>query len=287
MRTPQLRTSAAAIVVVLSGLLAGCTGDDDDRTVQQVADDALTGRAGVVRVVTSESASAGTVDVAVLMSDDATADQAADVAHRARKLAETHRDRAITRWTSQVYVGDPGSARIQVEVSPVVDDSASQDVRTAFALAAVPGVTRASFAGGTPYVEVGEVASVAAVVRELRSGSLWDEGGSVQAGDGRLRLMDEPSRVTGAQLETIARAAAEHPDGRFALEASATGERYPELFVDGVTSGQATDLVRAFTDPSLVSDNAEGYELDFTTRAHGATDPNATVDSGGTFGRPS
>jgi hypothetical protein len=273
-----------ALIVVLSGLLAGCTADDDP-TVEQLADDALTGRPGVVRVDTSESASDGTIDVAVVMLADATVDQAADLAERARRLAETHRDRAATRWTSQLYVGEPGSARVQVEVYPTVDDSAAEDVRSGFALADLPGVTRASFASGTPYLQVGDVAAVASVVRALRSSSSWDEGGSVRAGDGRLRLMDEPARVTVAQLETIAWAAAQHPEGRFALEASATGERYPELFVDHVTSREAARLSRAFTDPSLASDNAEGYELDFTMRAQGATDPNATVDSTGTFGR--
>jgi hypothetical protein len=285
MRISRLRTSAAPLVVVLLALLAGCTAKDGDLTVRQLADDALAGRPGVVRVAATESPSDGTVDVAVVMSTDATVDQAADAAERARKLAEAHHDRASTRWASQLYVGEPGSARVQVDIYPTVDDSASADVRSAFSFAALPGVTRAAFAGGTPYLEVGDVADVAAVVRELRSGSSWDEGGSVQAGDGRLRLMDEPARVTDAQLEAIARAAAQHPDGHFALEAAATGERYPELYVDRVTSSEATELTRTFTEPSLASDNPEGYELDFTMRAQGATDPNATVDSTGTFGR--
>lgn len=283
------RSFYTALVIAILALVGACTGgsapDEDPPSVQELADGELAGGQAVDRVEVDESPADGTVDVAVVMVAGATAAQAGEVADEARAFAERHRKRATSRWTSQLYVGEPGSSTVQVEIYPTVDESAGKDVVDAFALSSLPGVTSASFAGGTPYVEVGEVADVAALVPALRASPAWDEGGSVHAGDDRLRITDEPRRVTTAQLEAIARASDRYPDGSFAVEAAATGDRYPEVFVNHVTSDQAAEITRTFTDASLASDNAEGYELDFTMRSASASDPNATVDSAGTFGR--
>lgn len=282
------RPFGTAVVIAVLALVGACTGgsagDEQPPSVQELADGELAGGQAVDRVEVSESPADGTVDVAVVMAAGATAAQAGEVADDARAFAERHRKRATSRWTSQLYVGEPGSSSVQVEIYPTVDESAGQDVADAFTLASLPGVTSASFAGGTPYVEVGEVADVVTLVPKLRASPAWDEGGSVHAGDDRLRMMDEPRRVTAAQLEAIAQASDRYPDGSFAVEAAASGERYPEVFVNHVTSEQATEITRIFTDASQASDNAEGYELEFTMRAQGDADPNATVDSAGTFG---
>ncbi len=288
MRLPQHRPVGTAVVIAILALVGACTGgsadDEDQPSVQELADGELAGGEAVDRVDVSESPADGTVDVSVVMADGATPAQAGEVADEARAFAERHRERATSRWTSHLYVGEPGSSSVQVEIYPTVDESAGQDVVDAFTLASLPGVTSASFAGGTPYVEVGEVADVAALVPTLRASPAWDEGGSVHAGDDRLRMMDEPRRVTIAQLEAIAQASDRYPSGSFAVEAAASGERYPEVFINHVTSDQAAEIARIFTDESLASDNAENYELDFTMRSASASDPDATVDSAGTFG---
>lgn len=288
MRLPQHRPFGTAVVIAIVSLVGACTGgsaaDEDRPSVQELADGELAGGEGVARVEVSESPADGTVDVAVVMVPDATAAQAGEVAGDARAFAKRHRERATSRWTSQLYVGEPGSSSVQVEVYPTVDESAGRDVVDAFTLVSLPGVSSASFAGGTPYLEVRDVADVATLVPMLRASPAWDEGGSVHAGDDRLQMMDVPRRVTSAQLEAIARASARYPDASFAVEAAASGERYPAVFVNHVTSDQATAITRAFTDASLASDNEENYELDFTMRSTSASDPNTSVDSAGTFG---
>lgn len=95
--------------------------------------------------------------------------------------------------------------------------------------------------------------------------------------------MDAPTRVTTAQLAAIVAVAADHPTGEFWLEAAATGERYPELYINKVTSKEGAAITRRFTEPALRSDHAEGYELGFTMRAFGSDGEPA--DTVGTFGQ--
>lgn len=279
----RLRLTALLVAGCLS--LVACSGadeDDDEPTLQELADIAFAGQAALDRVEVDEPMpnSPSSVSLEVVMDADASAEDASAAASIARAFSEKHV--ASRRWTSHVYVGEP-PARIQVEVYPKVVTSAQDDVRAAYDLATSSEVTRVAIAGGTPNVTAPEVKTMIALVPALRRHRLWSTGGSVQAENGRLRIMDAPARVTEAQLIAIIEAARRYPAADFALEATATGERYPELFINRLTAEEAAAVTSAFTESELGSDNAEGYELDFTIRAFGA-DGNP-VDSGGTFGR--
>lgn len=263
-------------------VLAGCSGtDEEDLSLQDLADIAFADEAALDRATVDENPKDGSVSLEVVMDADASAAHVGDAAVTARSFSEEHA--GTGRWISHLYVGEPPSS-VQLEVYPtVVSSSAAADVRAVLELADIAGVSEVATAGGTPYVQATDIDSLTALIPALRSSTLWSNGGSIEAEDGRVRIMDAPARVTEAQLMAIIEAARSYPAADFALEAAATGERYPELFINRLTTREADAVTSTFTDTALRSDNAEGYELDFTMRAFGA-DGN-TVDSGGTFGR--
>lgn len=273
-------------ILALAGcvLLGGCSGggDKDDPSLQELADIAFADQAALDRATVEEGGTSGSssTSLEIVMDADASAEQAAAAAVVARTFSDEHA--GTGRWISHLYVGEPPTT-VQVEVYPAVIESAEEDVRAVFDLSETAGVNEVATAGGTPYVRATDIDSLTTLIPALRRSTLWSDGGSVQAEEGRLRIMDSPARVTQAQLMAIVDAARTYPAADFALEAAATGERYPELYINRLTAKQAAVITSTFTDAALRSDNAEGYELDFTMRAFGA-DGN-TVDSGGTFGR--
>ena len=285
------RARLVGALVVAALVLGGCIGGDgqsdaeDQATLQELADVALATEPGVDRVEVAQERSDGSVAMSVVMAPEATVDQVAMAAGKARTFSSDHVTDA--RWRTDLYLGEPPDAALQVELFPTVREDAGSDVRSAASVRSLPGVDRVAMTAGTPYVTAADASTLADLVPLLRAHELWTDGGSVQTEAGRVRLMDEPRRVSEDQLVAIVRAAVDHPDGEFWLEAAVTGDRYPELYVNRITTAGAADVVRRFSASDLTGDNAEGYELDFTVRASDPADPNQPVDSFGTFGRSS
>ncbi len=293
----------AALVVVMG--LSSCGGSDDPapegaESIELLAEQVLfPAGAGIVSVEASQTplddttkadpldADLWSVDISVVMAENATTDQVASAAKATRAFSDQLA--GAGRWSAHVFVGAigpvPGEDRtepgaVQVEIYPTVRVSATDDARAAMEVKAIAGVERVSLAGGVAHLEVAKAKSLDTVLRIVRSLPLWNDGGHLDAELGRVRIADVPERVTLAQIHAITAAAIEHPRADFALESSG---RSPELYVNHVTAGEARDITAAFTTPSLAKRNDDGFELEFNIRAVDSDE--STVDSHGTFGQ--
>lgn len=269
------------ICFVLSGCAGGTSGEEK-ASLQDLADAAFAGRPGIDRVEVSETIKGDSTSVAmsVVTAPEVPVQQVVEAAELARTFSVENVSNG--RWTTHVYVGEP-PARFQIEVYPQVQESPGGDVRAVFDAAKLPGVATVSIAAGVPYLTGTSVKELDELIPKLRRHPLWSKGGSLQAGDGQVRIMDEPKRVTTAQLLAIVAAATGHPQGEFWLEASATAERFPQLYINKVTSKEGTAIAHRFGDSAFLPDNKEAYELYFSIRSVGADGvPNDIV---GTFGR--
>lgn len=269
------------ICFVLSGCASG-SSDEEKVSLQDLADAAFAGRPGIDRVEVSETIKGDSASVAmsVVTTPESPAQQVVDAAELARTFSVENV--AKGRWTTHVYVGEP-PAHLQIEVYPNIRQSPGDDVRAAFDAAKLPGVATVSIAAGVPYLTGTSVKELGKLIPKLRRHPLWSRGGSLQAGDGQVRIMDEPKRVTAAQLVAIVAAATDHPHGEFWLEAAATTERFPQLYINKVTSEEGTAIAHRLGDSTLLPDNKEAYELYFSISSIGADGiPN---DISGTFGR--
>lgn len=304
MRVTVFRDFAGTGVLVAAVLLSSCSGSDDPdagaESIKTQAESVLhptgAGVASVDATQTPVDGDAGAdpldadhwaVDINVVMTEQATADQVASAATSTRAFSKQYVGSG--RWTAHVTVGgiEPVAgddrtepAPVQVEIYPKVRVSAAADARAAMAVKALRGVDGVAIAGGVADVRVGKAGDLPGVVTSLRRLPLWKDGGNLDAEAGRIRLSDVPERVTSTQLEAIVRAGVAHPQADLALESSG---RSPELYVNHMTLAEGRKLASALTDPALARRDADGFELEFNVRT---TDADKTVDIHGTFGRP-
>ncbi len=289
------RGTALAVIVSTVMVLGGCGKEaavvSDPAALRKAADSTLATLPGVTRIDLSTSATDESVDLAVVMDAESTVDQVGVAAEEAQTFSEENA--AEIRWTTHLYVGEPtatsaadqlGGAPLQIEVYPAVHASASADARAAWAVVHIKGVHSVAIARGTPYVTTTSVKALASVLEKVRTSPLWTDGGSMQADNGRVRLMDAPERTTLAQLAAIVDTAEAHPTGEFWLEAAATGDRWPELYVNRVSESESTDIIRRFAAQTLRSVSDDDYQLEYTMRAYSDVDPNKQIDTTGVVG---
>jgi hypothetical protein len=267
-------------------------------SLEEQAQQSLSTMPGVARVDARQtSVSTGTtdradadswsLDVDVVMSQQATADQVAATADSTHSFMTKRAGTA--RWTARLRVGDsravPDEDRtvpslVEVDVYPTVRDSPAKDARDAMSLKAISGVGGVAMSDGSVLVRVADAEDLTTVIDQLRSRPIWKDGGDLQTDTGRVRVADVPDRITIEQLHAFLLAGVSYPDADFAIESSGQS---PEAFVNRVTVDQGRSITASFTDPSLVKTGPDGFQLEFNIRS---TDADHTRDIHGTFGAP-
>ena len=140
----------------------------------------------------------------------------------------------------------------------------------------IAGVTSVS-GDDWPHVTVDTADDLSAVQKELSNHPRWQNGGTLWADGGRVRLTELPDSLTPEGYELIFAASLVFPTAQFWLEAPTTGHGWPQLFVDQVSVEEAP-AVAAALDGSVV---AAPYDVNYFIRAIG---PDGAIDTAGVLG---
>jgi hypothetical protein len=230
------------------------------------------------------------VAIDVRMLGAATAKQVAVAATSTRTFSESHATRAP--WTASIlaggdatpYSGDTSPLpAIQVQVFPTKAKalSAARTARAALAVKEVPGVNRITVAGSFAYVETLDAAQLTAVYDAVRHLTLFEHGGSYSTSDGRVRIVDVPSRVGAASIHAIIDLGTRYPGAKIALEAPTQGPQYPELYLDHVSLSEAGTIAATLSSLDHAAVTTGNYALPFHIRAMGG---DTTTDTSGYLG---
>ena len=252
----------------------------------QLAQADLAGRPGVRDLVlvqepaADESTADDLVTLSITMADDATTDEVVQIAEAALAFCNEH---AVPgQWTAAISFElidtDPDDDMPAQDGSGFALYPEAVDARDFMALRDAPGVQSASFAARPAFVTVAS-ASDLPVVQELLSGSpLWQEGGTLWAEAGRVRLTELPESLTAAGYEAIIAASIAFAAAQFWLEAPTSGNGWPQLFVDQVTLDEAPQVAAALR----AATNAAPFDVNYVIRAIG---PDGPVDTAGVLGK--
>ncbi|MEG9225918.1 hypothetical protein [Aeromicrobium sp. Sec7.5] len=295
----SIRRAAGAVLVAL--LLTGCSsaGEDDRDTsisLEQLASDELRTIPGVeevraVQTAVAEPAPADrsdpdlwSLDVHVSLADTTTTAQAGEAAEEVRAFMDRHHGDA--RWAAQLTIGEGISvdeavpeSLVQVEVWPEVHTSAAADTAAALAMSTMDGVDHVGTAAGNFELRATSAVALPDLMTALRALPAWSDGGSVQAEEGRVRIVDVPDRVTDTQLQAILAIAIAYPAADLEISASAEGDPQPVLFLNRFTPAEADAVVATLTEPGLAHVSDDGSQLDFALRSD-------VGDTTGTVGVP-
>lgn len=295
-----LALSVGTVLAVASCALPGAAGSVPEGVTSlaewaEVELGSLPGVAAVEAGQYSESGDDGadrldadlwSMDLVVVVDPQITSDEIGAAAEATRDFSEAHVGSAT--WAARVTIApvtdmvDDAAAldRLRVDVYPEVVDSVADTARAALEAFAIPSVASVTVMS-VPSVQVAHAADLGAALDAIEGLPFWAEGGNLGTVDGRVRLADVPELVTNRGLNAIVDAALAHPGGQFWLEAANVGPRYPELYVDGVSSDEAASIAAGFLDPAMTAATASAYVLEFNIRAIGAE---GAVDTYGTFG---
>lgn len=289
-----MRVKRILLLVATAILLTGCvatTPQAEPVDYSELAHDALAARPGVQAAELTQEPIEGESDpdlaepadwvvtLSVTMDDTATADQVAQVADAALAFCEQYA--VPDQWTAAI-----GFELIDTEPDddlPAPDRSGfpvypeGVDARDFMAVRGAPGVRSVLFGSGFPLVTVAEASNLPAVQQLLVGMPLWQEGGTLWAENGRVRLTELPESLTPAGYAMIIAASTAYPAAQFWLEAPTTGHGWPQLFVDQVALDEAPGVGLALSGPA----NAAPYDVNYFIRAIG---PDGPVDSAGVLG---
>jgi hypothetical protein len=228
------------------------------------------------------------VSLDVRMLGAATDKQVATAATAAHAFSESHATHAP--WTASIlaggdatpYAGDTTALpAVQVQVFPTGRLSAAVAARGALAAKRVPGVNRVAVGPSLASVEVLDVAELASAYDRLQHLALFEHGGDYGASAGRVQMMDVPARVRDASIHAIIDLGVRYPGANIALTAVTVGPQYPELYLDHVSQGEASEITATLTGLDRAAVTVGDYPLPFHMRGLG---PNGTTDTSGYFG---
>ena len=282
------------VVLLLTGCLATPQPAAEPEPIDyaQLATGALATQTGVLSVDVEQNPVASdnstpdpseptdwTVALTVTMAAAATADEVATAAEATRSFSEEYA--VAGQWTA-------GIAFELIDLEPD-DDLPAQD-RSGFpvypesvdagdfmAVRGAPGVRSALFGAGFPFVSVANASDLLGVHEQLNASPLWQEGGTLWAENGRVRLTQLPASLTDAGYKAIIDASIAYPTAQFWLEAPTTGHGWPQLFVDQVSTEEAAGIQEALAGPF----SAASADVNYVIRAITAGGP---VDTAGVLG---
>ena len=285
------------VVLLLTGCLATPQPAAEPEPIDyaQLATAALATQSGVLSVdveqnpVVSSTSGTSTPDPAraadwtvaltVTMAAAATTDEVATAAEATRSFSEKY---AVPKqWTA-------GIAFELVELEPDEDMPAqdrsgfpvypeSVDAGDFMAVRGAPGVRSALFGSGFSFVSVASASDLLGVQEQLSTSPVWQEGGTLWAESGRVRLTQLPDSLTDAGYAAIIDASLAYPTAQFWLEAPTTGHGWPQLFVDQVSTEEAAGIQEALAGPF----SAASADVNYVIRAITA---DGAVDTAGILG---
>lgn len=201
--------------------------------------------------------------------------------------AEAARELALERgWPGRVALAhDPsGPGAWRVEVHPATLDAVEADVRGVLAIVEHPDVLHVGIIAGWPYLTLTSLETFAASVRELSGIPRLAEGATYSyAGERpRLHVVHLPERMTLEAVDAVVRIAVENPESEVELQSLTTpGNRWPELWVAGLSEEQRARVEAQLRDPALADADPEGYSIPFQLAVLG---PDGPVLTHGTLG---
>lgn len=274
-----MKRLAILAVLLLTGCLAEPPAEPEPIDYAELAQTALAGQAGVVEVALTQDPDES-VTLGVTMADTATVEQVEQIAEAVQAFCTEY---AVPgQWTAGV-----GFELIDQEPDddlPAQDHSGfpvypeAVDAADFMAVKGAPGVRSALFGSGFPFVTVASASDLLPTHELLNGMPLWQQGGTLWAENGRVRLTELPDSLTPAGYDLIIAASVAYPAAQFWLEAPTTGHGWPQLFVDQVSVDEAPAVATALGTPT----NAAAFDVNFFIRAIG---PDGPVDSGGVLGK--
>ena len=226
------------------------------------------------------------IDLAVTMVGNASADEVANAAERTHRFSTTY---ATTgRWSALILAGGTATKyaedtsplpAVQLEVFPDVWRSPAQAARAILETKSVAGVNRVAVAADRPYVDVVKVTDLDSVYDRIQNLALFDQGGQFGTSDGRVRVSDVPEHLGDFGVHAIIALAVAYPDANVWVEAAPHG--WPVLYIDHVTASEAPAITATLSAPEMSAANTGNYVVPFYVSVTG---PNGRIDSQGTFG---
>ena len=273
------RMIALAAVLVSTVLLASCAATPGGTEADSIADSAekqLAALPGVESVEVDQHPDLFSVRIAVTVIADATPELAAAAAEATRAFSEEHSGDG--QFFAELNVGGPTHDAdldmlipnpVRVEIFPKAWRSPAEDVTAAMEARAIPGVRTVAIHHGWPSLATVGAGDLAGAYDEVHQFALFASGGSYGTMDGHLKLIALPHRVSPATLKTVILVAAAYPQADVALEAPLEGEQWPQLYLNRVTTEEATAITAILTATSLAGHRVEGYAVPYFMRVSG------------------
>lgn len=265
MRMPAL--AAALLVLGLTGC-ATPSEPPEKRALDELAVEQLGELSGVASVYAALDHNA--LDLDVVMKAGVTSEQLVGSAVATREFIVEHADTAGSRAQVSVesvdHDGDPDTLPVTpllLELYPSMRTTPSEDARQLHDASQIPGVTRVSVIANAVSADVGPATDLGPALDALRELDLWSNGGAVWAEFGRARIMDVPDRLTNDGMRVILQLAVAYPAGQFWLEAPASGQQWPRLYVDQATHEEAAAIAATLGDPSMPQPTVNDLDVDF------------------------
>lgn len=228
------------------------------------------------------------VDILVTMATTATADETALVAQD--ELAFSQKYAKKGEWQARLAVSaaeqpqdaDLGQTdAIGLDVFPVTARSAVETVRDLFAIKSLPGVGSVDVFRGQATLTVVDAASLDAVYDAAQHSKAFAKGGSYWAEEGRLRIADLPGRLSDAAVHAVIDLAVRYPHADVAIETPLDGQRWPQLFLNHVSTAEGAEITATLTAPAMAAANTDTWILPFHMLESG---PDGDSDVSGTLG---
>jgi hypothetical protein len=155
-------------------------------------------------------------------------------------------------WDEVVYPGDPDE--VEARLSEVL------------AIEKLPDVVSVSVDDGWPSVILGSLDTFAESFRAMSALPSFSNGGTYSyAGEvPRLHIVHIAERMSPESIEAVIRIAVEHPAAEVELQSlTSVGNRWPELYVAGLTPDEVVVVHAQLSDPALADADPEGYPIPF------------------------
>jgi len=267
--------AALAVVLAVALPLSACASPplqspspSPTPSLEQLADDELGGLAGLAELNATQHD--GALELGAVMVETVTSAQLVEAAVAVREFTVEHADvegsHADVSIVGADHDGDPDTppvSPLSLELYPSLRTTPSEDARQLFAAHSIAEVSRVSITSNLVSVDVVSAADLGPALDGLRELDLWSNGGAVWAEFGRVRIMDVPDRLTNDGMRVILKAAVDYPAAQFWLEAAATGQQWPRLYVDQATHEEAVTIAALLGDPTMPQPTVDDLELSY------------------------